>query len=161
MTFFLVGAWHGPTSEFLFFGLLQGGGVAGNRLYQVTMGRRLTPAGYDRLCANPLYRAIARGLTFTWFAFTLLWFWATWRQISDLAHDLGMIGALSAASGTVALTSILLAIPEMLGAAEGPINQTFRSRYVRTALSSAMILAIAVAGLVLHMSSPEIVYKQF
>ena len=161
VTFFLVGAWHGPTSEFLFFGLLQGGGVAGNRLYQFTMGQRLTPAGYDRLCANPLYRAIARGLTFTWFAFTLLWFWATWRQISDLAHDLGMIGALSAAIGTVALTSILLAIAEMLGAAEGPINQTFRSRYVRTALSSAMILAIAVAGLVLHMSSPEIVYKQF
>ena len=43
VTFFLVGAWHGQTSEFLFFGLLQGGGVAGNRLYQVAMTRRLTP----------------------------------------------------------------------------------------------------------------------
>jgi alginate O-acetyltransferase complex protein AlgI len=68
VTFFLVGAWHGQTSEFLFFGLLQGGGVAGNRLYQVTMTKWLTPAGYERLGANPIYRMFARGLTFTWFA---------------------------------------------------------------------------------------------
>ena len=28
VTFFLVGLWHGQTSEFLFFGFLQGGGVS-------------------------------------------------------------------------------------------------------------------------------------
>ena len=28
VTFFLVGLWHGQTAEFLFFGILQGGGVA-------------------------------------------------------------------------------------------------------------------------------------
>jgi alginate O-acetyltransferase complex protein AlgI len=60
VTFFLVGAWHGPTSEFLFFGVLQGGGVAGNRLFQVAMTQRLTPVGYERLGDNPVYRAFAR-----------------------------------------------------------------------------------------------------
>jgi len=34
VTFFLVGLWHGQTAEFLFFGVLQPGGVAGVMLYQ-------------------------------------------------------------------------------------------------------------------------------
>ncbi len=161
VTFFLVGAWHGQTSEFLFFGLLQGGGVAGNRLYQVAVTRRLTPAGYAALCANPLYRSIARGLTFTWFAFTLLWFWAGWTQISALAGQLGPAGSAIALLGIVAATSIVLSIPDALGTAAAPIGMMLRSRYTRTALASAMLLALAVVGMVLRLSSPEIVYKQF
>jgi D-alanyl-lipoteichoic acid acyltransferase DltB (MBOAT superfamily) len=158
VTFFLVGAWHGPTSEFLFFGLLQGGGVAGNRLYQVAMAKRLAPAGYARLCANPLYRAVSRGLTFTWFAFTLLWFWSTWAQIGDLASLLGPLGSVGAALGTIACTSVVLSVPDLFGAGTGAV---LRSRYTRTAFASAMILALGVAALVMNMSSPEIVYKQF
>ena len=158
ITFFLVGAWHGPTSEFLFFGLLQGGGVAGNRLYQVAMTRRLTPAGYRQLSANPLYRATARGLTFTWFAFTLLWFWATWSQISGLAAVLGPLGIMAAAVVTVVCASVVLAIPDLFGASTSAV---LRSRYTRTAFASAMVLALAVSVLVLNMASPEIVYKQF
>jgi alginate O-acetyltransferase complex protein AlgI len=159
ITFFLVGAWHGPTSEFLFFGLLQGGGVAGNRLYQVAMARRLTPAGYDRLCANGLYRAVARGITFTWFAFTLLWFWATWGQIGALAQRLGVGGAIVATIGTVAAASVVLWLPDLFVTPR--IRNAMQSRYVRTAASAVMILTIAIAGLVLNLSSPEIVYKQF
>ncbi|WP_428485565.1 MBOAT family O-acyltransferase [Rhodopila sp.] len=161
VTFFLVGAWHGQTSEFLFFGLLQGGGVAGNRLYQVAMTRRLTPSGYGRLCANPVYRAVARGLTFTWFAFTLLWFWADWQQIGALAERLGLAGSVAAVVGTVGAASIVLALPDALGGLSGRIGLVLRSRYTRTAFASAMILALTVAGLVLRLSSPEIVYKQF
>jgi D-alanyl-lipoteichoic acid acyltransferase DltB (MBOAT superfamily) len=161
VTFFLVGAWHGQTSEFLFFGVLQGGGVAGNRLYQVAMTRRLTSAGYGRLCANPVYRAMARGLTFTWFAFTLLWFWATWADIGGLADKLGVFGCIAAAVGTVCAASIVLAIPDLLGPSGRWLGGVMRSRYTRTAFASAMVLAIAIAGLVLNLSSPEIVYKQF
>lgn len=161
ITFFLVGAWHGQTSEFLFFGLLQGGGVAGNRLYQVTMQRRLTPSRYRRLAANPLYRALARGLTFTWFAFTLLWFWANWQQIGGLAATLGFAGSLAAVFGTICCASVVLAIPDLFGRWAGPIGAVIRSRYSRTAFASAMLLAMVIAVLVLNMSSPEIVYKQF
>lgn len=158
VTFFLVGAWHGPTSEFLFFGLLQGSGVAGNRLYQVWMTRRLTPTGYSRLCANPFYKALARGLTFTWFSFTLLWFWASWGQIGDLAARLGPGGVLTAAAGTIACASIVLFIPDLFSSRASAVLQ---SRYTRTAFASAMVLALAAGAVVLNMSSPEIVYKQF
>jgi alginate O-acetyltransferase complex protein AlgI len=41
VTFFLVGLWHGQTSEFLFFGFLQGGGVAANKLYQELMAGKM------------------------------------------------------------------------------------------------------------------------
>jgi D-alanyl-lipoteichoic acid acyltransferase DltB (MBOAT superfamily) len=161
ITFFLVGAWHGPTSEFLFFGLLQGGGVAGNRLFQFGMARWLTVAGYDRLGENPLYRALARGLTFAWFAFTLLWFWATWSQIAALAQSLNPEQLAIAAATIILGASAILAIPDGLGSLSNRIESIARSRYTRTAFASAMLLAIGIAGLVLNMGSPEIVYKQF
>jgi len=130
-------------------------------LYQVAMNRRLTPAGYGRLSANPIYRAMSRGLTFTWFSFTLLWFWATWPQISALAEKLGTAGSIVTIAGTVGSASLALAIPDMFGAVRDSAGSAIRSRYTRTAFAAAMILAMAVAGLVLNMSSPEIVYKQF
>jgi alginate O-acetyltransferase complex protein AlgI len=161
VTFFLVGTWHGQTSEFLFFGLLQGGGVAGNRLYQVTMTRRLTAPGYGRRCANPVYRAVSRGLTFTWFAFTLLWFWARWPAIGGLAATLGLFGSILAVAGTICGASVVLAIPDILGGSRSRTAAVLRSRYTRTAFASAMILALTAGALVLKLSSPEIVYKQF
>ncbi len=161
VTFFLVGAWHGQTSEFLFFGLLQGGGVAGNRLYQVAMTRRLSPAGYGRLCARPLYRTVSRGLTFCWFAFTLLWFWASWGQIGGFARDLGWAGCVAMVVGTVCGASLVLAVPDLLGSVAATVGAVLRSRYTRTAFASAMILALTVAILVLNLSSPEIIYKKF
>ena len=81
MTFFLVGLWHGRTSEFIFFGLLQGGGVAINKIWQLTLARRLGRKGYKSLAANPVYIAFGRGLNFSWFAFSLFWFWSDWQQI--------------------------------------------------------------------------------
>lgn len=161
VTFFLVGAWHGQTMAFLFFGLLQGGGVAGNRLYQLAMTRRLTPAGYERLSANPWYRAVARGLTFTWFAFTLLWFWSSWSGIRGLAVSLGFTASTLAALATILTASVLLAIPDLLGVAATRIQMAARSRYTRTAFASAMTLALAAATLVLQLASPEIVYQRF
>ena len=161
VTFFLVGAWHGQTSEFLFFGVLQGGGVAGNRLYQVAMTQRLGPAGYARLGANPLYRSIARGLTFTWFAFTLIWFWASWPQIGALVGNLGLLGVVGGMTAVLIIASVILAVPDIFSPVAGWIAAILRSRYTRTAFAAGMILTLAVAGLVLRLSSPEIIYKQF
>jgi D-alanyl-lipoteichoic acid acyltransferase DltB (MBOAT superfamily) len=88
VTFFLVGVWHGQTSEFLCFGLMQGGGVSLNKLYQVVMVKALGRKRFKLLDANTLYRAFSRGLTFTYFAFTLIWFWSNWEQMNHLASAL-------------------------------------------------------------------------
>ena len=101
------------------------------------------------------------GLTFTWFGFTLLWFWASWQQIGSLGRTLGMPGVVGAFILTICAASVVLSVPEMLGRSGKWIVAVAGSRYTRTAFASAMVLAIAVAGLVLNLSSPEIVYKQF
>jgi D-alanyl-lipoteichoic acid acyltransferase DltB (MBOAT superfamily) len=90
-TFFLIGAWHGQTSEFLFFGFLLGLGVSLNKLYQVLMAKALGRKRFKSLSCNFFYCAFARGLTFTFFAFTLLWFWSTWPQIHQMASSLTFV----------------------------------------------------------------------
>jgi len=88
VTFFFVGVWHGQTSEFLCFGLLQGGGVALNKLYQIILAKRLGRKRHKTLDANPLYCAVCRGLTFTYFTFTLIWLWSRWPQMYQMATAL-------------------------------------------------------------------------
>ncbi|MDQ2804172.1 MAG: hypothetical protein M3Y41_16400, partial [Pseudomonadota bacterium] len=171
VTFFLVGAWHGQTSEFLFFGLLQGGGVAGNRLYQLVMTHWLTPNGYRALSAAPLYRAFARGLTFAWFTFTLLWFWSSWGQLSAFAGTLGAGAAVLVwvviTVGAMLVFTVLDAIRAALLSVRLPPGENWgggpllTSRYALTAFASAMCLALFVSVAILNLASPEIVYRQF
>ena len=58
VTFFLIGVWHGRTSEFIMFGVLQGGGVALNKLWQNWMTGRFGPqdlqgtGGKGHLCCS-------------------------------------------------------------------------------------------------------------
>jgi alginate O-acetyltransferase complex protein AlgI len=88
VTFFLVGAWHGQTSEFLVFGLLQGGGVALNKLFQIAMSKALGRKRHMALDDNEIYRALCRGMTFTYFTSTAIFFWSNWVQIRHLAAAL-------------------------------------------------------------------------
>ena len=47
VTFFLIGVWHGRTSEFILFGALQGGGISINKLWQLGLARGLGRVGLD------------------------------------------------------------------------------------------------------------------
>ena len=165
VTFFLVGLWHGQTSEFVFFGLLQGGGVAVNKLYQLVMQNRLGRKRYNAIAAHPVYVALARGLTFTWFAFTLLWFWSNWPQMSGFAQALGIEAAFGAALAIFALATITIA------AAEGARHLVLRlqwqeqpivlSRYVRTSWCTVLVMVTAITIVLLASPAPDIVYKGF
>ena len=55
VTFFLIGVWHGRTSEFIMFGVLTGGGMSINKLWQLWLMRRLGRKGYKALAANTVY----------------------------------------------------------------------------------------------------------
>jgi alginate O-acetyltransferase complex protein AlgI len=165
VTFFLVGAWHGQTMEFLFFGILQGGGVATNKLYQEVMARWLGQDGYAKLSDNPLYQAIARGVTFTWFAFTLLWFWSTWREMGVVFGRVGLgetaVAILTIAVAATIALSLLSAATTLFDPEKGRVGATLRTRYARTAYATALIVIVLVANFVVSAPAPQLVYKAF
>ncbi|HEX2816883.1 MAG TPA: MBOAT family O-acyltransferase, partial [Phenylobacterium sp.] len=157
VTFFLVGAWHGQTSEFLFFGVLQGGGVALNKLYQLQMTARLGRSGYRALSENAVYVALARGLTFTWFAFSLLWFWGDWRTLDRFATTLGAGDVVLALAVIWVVATIVLEVFARLTDALSP-------RYglaPRALAAGAMIYLTAIYVLILNAAPPPVVYKAF
>lgn len=165
VTFFLVGVWHGQTSEFLFFGVLQGGGVAINKLYQTEMTHRLGRKRYRVLCETPLYRMLARGLTFTWFAFTLLWFWSSWGQLNTLAVDLGERACFTSVAVLIAAATLALAAAEaMRGYAlrwTWSGQSILLSRYTRTAWGTTLAVASIATVVLMNMKAPDIVYQAF
>jgi D-alanyl-lipoteichoic acid acyltransferase DltB (MBOAT superfamily) len=160
ITFFLVGAWHGQTSMFLFFGVLQGGGVAMNKLFQIVMAQRLSRSGYRKLSENPLYRALSRGLTFTWFAFTLLWFWSSWAQLGGFIKTLGAPALLSAWLLVLLISSLALEALVRVQAVAAR-HPWLGSRYARTALVTLMMLIVLISVLIVGGPPPDIVYKNF
>jgi D-alanyl-lipoteichoic acid acyltransferase DltB (MBOAT superfamily) len=165
VTFFLVGVWHGRTSEFLFFGLLQGGGVAINKLWQLVLTRRLGRKRSRALAVNPLYVAMGRGLTYSWFAFTLFWFWADWKQIAMVFHALGPLewcgmglALWLLAAATLAMWEVLRTALLSIRSGEGPL---LCNRYARVVFASAVGLAAFVITFLLSQPAPDLVYKAF
>ncbi|HWE71982.1 MAG TPA: MBOAT family O-acyltransferase [Stellaceae bacterium] len=165
VTFFLVGLWHGQTSEFVFFGFLQGGGVAMNKLYQLLMQNRLGRKRYLDLTRNALYLALARGLTFTWFAFTLLWFWSNWSQMAGFAQALGIEASLCITIAIFGLATVLIAVGEamrnLLMGIEWREQPIVLSRYLRTSWCTALVVVTAAAIILFASPAPDIVYKGF
>lgn len=165
VTFFLIGVWHGRTSEFVFFGVLTGGGVSLNKLWQLAMARALGRARYRELAKNSLYNALARGLNYVWFAFSLFWFWADWGQIDrifgslSVSDWLGVWGAaLLFATAILAAWEGLRGAPAFVRLSQGPV---LNSRYARVVYATVLGLVSLVVIVLLNQSAPEIVYKVF
>ena len=165
VTFFLVGVWHGRTSEFVIFGVLQGGGVAINKLWQLGLARAMGSKGYKTLAKDPIYVSLARGLTFSWFAFTLFWFWANWKQIDrvftalDVAQWLGVwLVVWLSATAILGLWEWFRAALLSIETSEGPL---LTSRYARVVYATALGLVAIVMTVLLRQPAPDIVYKTF
>jgi D-alanyl-lipoteichoic acid acyltransferase DltB (MBOAT superfamily) len=165
VTFFLVGVWHGRTSGFMVFGVLQGAGVAINKLWQLQLTRILSRKGYKALAANQAYIAFARGLNFLWFAFTLFWFWADWSRIDSIFKALPaaqwcgvMLAVWLAATVVLASWEWLRAQLLSIRTAEGPV---LLSRYARVVYVSALGLTAVAVAVLLNQPAPDIVYKAF
>jgi alginate O-acetyltransferase complex protein AlgI len=165
VTFFLIGVWHGRTSEFMIFGVLQGGGVAVNKLWQLLLAGSLGRKSYKALAANPIYVAFGRGLTFSWFAFTLFWFWASWKQIGAVFTSLSALQWCGVWLAVWLSATLLLAAWEWLRGlllsirtGEQPV---FTSRYARVVYATAFGLIAFVMTTLLNQPAPDIVYKGF
>lgn len=165
VTFFLIGIWHGRTTEFVLFGVLQGGGVAVNKLWQLGLTSAMGRKGYKALAANPIYVAFGRGLTFSWFAFTLFWFWADWKQIDQVFAALSFAEWLRVWMVVWLFATAILASWEWLRAALLSITisdePVLASRYARVVYASALGLAAFVVTVLLNQPAPGIVYKAF
>jgi len=165
VTFFLIGVWHGQTAAFLFFGFLQGLGVSMNKLYQIVMANWLGRKRYKTLSADPFYVTMARGLTFTWFTFTLLWFWSSWARIGGLFSALGWTGAIQTWLIIFAGATIILLVFEGLREALLAIRWQgipfLHSRYWRTAWDTGLVVITLAVILLSNQPAPEIVYKTF
>jgi hypothetical protein len=145
--------------------VLQGGGVAINKLWQLELAKRLGRKGYKELAKNSLYIAFGRGLTFTWFAFTMFWFWANWKQIHMI------FTAIDALLWTAVWLAVWLTATMVLAGWEwlrgrllsiqtgdGPL---LTSRYARVVYATALGLAAFIVTVLLNQPAPGIVYKAF
>jgi hypothetical protein len=105
---------------------------------------------------------MARGLTFTWFTFTLFWFWSSWTQIGTLAGALGGTGLALCWSAILLGASVVLAGVEAarsgLTRGGGPL---LLSRYARTVWCTALVVVSASVTLLLNLPAPHIVYRAF
>jgi D-alanyl-lipoteichoic acid acyltransferase DltB (MBOAT superfamily) len=165
VTFFLVGVWHGRTSEFIMFGLLTGAGISINKLWQVELTRRMGRKGYRALATNLVYTAFGRGLNLTWFAFTLFWFWANWKEIDTIFAALSVLQWLGVWLAIWLFATALLTAWEWLRAlllsmstSDGPV---LTSRYARVVYATALGLIAFVMTVLLSQPAPDIVYKAF
>jgi len=165
VTFFLIGAWHGRTSKFLFFGLLNGAGVAINQAYRIVMAEIVGRKGFKALGTNWLYLFVGRGLTLSWVGFTLLWFWSDWPQLAQFVQALQLKGVLAAALLLVIGSSIVLELVRLFGILALSVKRggvpILMSRYVRTVGVTVMVICIVVVQSAMTSSAPDIVYKDF
>jgi alginate O-acetyltransferase complex protein AlgI len=165
VTFFLIGVWHGQTTVFIFFGVLQGLGVSVTKLYHVLMAKSMGRKQYQKLARNGLYNVATRGLTFTWFAFTLLWFWSNWKQLGALARSLhprevALVWILIFVGSSVIL-AVWEAMREWLLAFQFEGRPLLLSRYIRTAWNTALVVVSVGTVTLLNAPPPDIVYKIF
>lgn len=165
VTFFLVGIWHGRTSEFVIFGVLQGGGVAVNKLWQIGLAGAMGRKGYKALASNRFYVAAGRGLTFSWFAFSLFWFWAGWKQLDQIYHAVAFTRWLGVWLTVWLVAGVSLESWERLRAAvlslrsgEGPV---LAHRYVRVIVATGLALVGFIMTVLLNQPAPSIIYKAF
>jgi D-alanyl-lipoteichoic acid acyltransferase DltB (MBOAT superfamily) len=165
VTFFLIGVWHGRTSEFIFFGMLAGVGVSINKLWQVLLTRFMGRKHYKSLVSSGNYVAVGRGLNFIWFALTLFWFWGSWTQIYSLFKALTVAEWLCVWLAAWIFATCILAFWEWLRRALLSIapagRPLFASRYARVVCASALAWASFVMTVLLSQSAPDIVYKGF
>ena len=165
VTFLLVGVWHGQTSSFLFFGVLLGLGVSVTKLYQVLMAKCIGAERYAAVGRYWLYNAAGRGLTFTWCALTLLWFWSNWTQLGLLARS---VGSREIAFAWIAIflgSSLTLALweagREWLLSIQFENQPVLSSRYVRTVWTTVLLVISIATMTLLNAPPPDIIYRTF
>jgi alginate O-acetyltransferase complex protein AlgI len=135
------------------------------KLFQTLMTNWLGRERYAAIGNNWFYNTAARGLTFTWCAFTLLWFWSNWSQLRLLTRTLGWttitmtwVVIFLGASVTLALWEIAR---DWLLSLKFENRPVLLSRYVRTVWDTALLVISISTIMLMNAPPPDIVYKTF
>ena len=164
VTFFLVGAWHGQTEKFLVFGLLTGLGISLNKAYELLLEHRLGGKRYLSLTANELYLSVSRGLNFTWFSFTMLWFWSSPQQLREIVLFLGVPAVAAAFASLWAAATVVLSVIkafEGVSDASETTRKFLASPYLRTIWYTTLATLTISVTVALNTPGPHIVYRAF
>jgi hypothetical protein len=164
LTFLVLGAWHGASSEYLLSGVFFGLGVSLNQLYQTEMTRRLGRRRYRSLAQTRVYIVPSQGLTMAYFALALTTFWATMGQMKAVAATIGIAGILASLIGLALVLSGVIGGIRLFGnwRITGLLIGHFRPKGL---LTWSALAAFALVGLVLFVpwlnSAPTFVYQGF
>ena len=165
MTFFLLGIWHGQNSVFAFYGVVLGFGVSVNKLYQVLMVKALGRKAYKALSNQPVYDAFARGLTYTYYSFCMLWFWSNWSQLGGFLRQLQAPALVGMWVLVLLGATVILSIWETLRTWLLSFTWTgvplLETRYARTVYVTVAVVITAAVIRLANAPPPQIVYKGF
>ena len=117
------------------------------------------------MAARTVYRVVGRGLTYTYFAFSLIWFWSNWKEIDAMYSRLGIVGMLEVWVLIFVVATVVLAAWEevraRLLAVQWDGEPALSSLYARAAWSSGLTVLLLAVTLLARQSAPDIVYKAF
>lgn len=163
ISFFVMGVWHGSTAVFAIYGLVMGGGVALNKLWQMFMTARLGKKGYRALCERRSYQYACRGVTFAYFSIAVTGLWVDMPQLAHLARSLGTSGFIVAfaaiAFGFAVAAFLLDAAIALLPGRESMVRFWNGPALRHFALAGQVLMILAITSF-FH-KAPEFVYKAF
>jgi hypothetical protein len=109
--------------------------------------------------------AFGRGLTFSWFAFTLFWFWGSWAQIGSVFGNLTggqWIGVwLVIWLGATAILEAWETFRTWLNSAKISGGPMIADRHVRVVATTALGVVSLFVVVLLNQPAPGIIYKSF
>jgi len=176
---FITGIWHGTTSGFIVFGILNGIGAAANRVYGDVLQSILGRAGLRRYLNNRLIQCVAIIATFHYVCFCDMAFASPmlkpWEVMTDMADQvMEVVHALSGRPGLVAglaalaATSLLAtglwkadALNRAIGGAKAWLLQHPRGV---SAVLCAQVLIVAfclLVDLTARNEPPPVIYMRF
>jgi alginate O-acetyltransferase complex protein AlgI len=165
ITFFLIGIWHGSTVIFTVYGLVLALGVSINKLYQTLMAKKLGKKRYKEISADPLYRFLCRGLTYTWYCFSMICFWNSEETALRITGSLGIAGMMAAFLVLMAVVTVLLNLfEEGLAALRTHVSISRFGDYAPyvTAMIFATLVFGCIANAILSQTiNADIIYQAF
>src|SRR5271169_6895377 len=130
-----------------------------NKLFQILMARSFGKKNYRALSSHHLYIAFSRGLTFSWFAFSLIWFWSDWPQVNRIFSVIGLRDAIAVwlilwVGGTVVLAGWEALRKAALSIQIGG-SVVLNSRYWRTAWTTGLLVIALGVVMLSNRPAPE------